>query len=276
MRKSRSYPENMTCSRARERFTLTQNLSETSDALHAFKHKDFERTQHLANAGLPSSRDLTHRLTVKEVLLKFVNYMLERGEEEQRQDDYILGKSYAGFYYFLKWFVRSVILTLFTIGGNILGKEVGCAIKSGSICDENAFILWANTPHLASAVCGSLSGLLLGQWIGRLIWDKSGDLIQKGLRRCEKWADRTKVYLILICIIVYIVGTISFGAIFWKFVDIGGGGKSEMLLGGGVGSGIGVIFAGLAYWKTSPCVQGQQTPTIRSHAPINEPPILDV
>lgn len=266
MRKTRSYPERLVIIRNIEHNLLSREYQATQEALHAFKQKDLESAERLAQLGSPTSTSLIPnrgwRGRCFDYILRWLDYMLERGEEERKTNEQILTKSYAGFYYFLKWFIRSVFLTAFTVIGNILGKELGCAIKTHDVCDDNAFLLWDRSPHVIASLSGSISGLVIGQWVGRLFWDKSVETIQSCLRRCEKIADRSKCVLLMICIIVYLLGTITFGIIFWRFIKIESR-EISLLIGSSIGSIIGLIFAGYSYNRTSPCISNQETPQLR-------------
>lgn len=257
--RSASYPDFKTVNKN------YRTLHEQHQVIQAYKHKDHVRTENLASLGSSSSLNIRIKHNWKErccrSVSKLIDYFLEREEEAKKQDEYIQSKSYAGFFYFIKWFVRSFFFLVFTTLGSIAGKEIGCEIKDHATCHSGLFELVESSPHIESTILGALFGLLLGQWLGRVIWDTSTKYIGKCLRKIEKIADRTKAGLIILSFIVYIFITTGFSLIFLFFVDIGFDKKN--VLGGIVGGIIGLLCAIFAYRKKSSCTTGQQTPHVR-------------
>lgn len=273
-KRSKSFPENLSEIKQRE---YEQKHNELSVALQHFKEKDHHRTERLATIGSDSSlhlqRELTYGQRCCELFIRWGNYVMERSEESSREDFRIRQKSYAGFYYFIKWFARSVFVSLFTIAGSIGGKEIGCAIKEHKTCTITALDLAGNSPHIVSSVLGFIFGLLVGQWIGRFVWDHLTRQVLRCLRKLEKHADRTKLWLLITSLFVYIIGSGIFATIFWFFVKIDG--VRDNIIGGIVGGTIGLICAGLAYRKSSSCMSGQQTPGVNpSENGIDVPEII--
>jgi hypothetical protein len=123
-----------------------------------------------------------------------------------------------------------------------------------------------------STIIGSVFGLLVGQWLGRVLWDCLTKSILHSLRKIEKCADTSKACLIILALIVYILGTASFGTIFYFFVKIGD--DDNNIIGACVGGGIGLFCAVLAYRKSSSCQTGQQTPMVRGYESSINPPEL--
>jgi hypothetical protein len=267
-KRSRSYPERLSDIKDRE----------NNEVLNQFKEKDQCRTEQLAIGGSSNSIVYVHPPTCRkklfELFIRWGNYMLERGEKERADDLQISQKSYAGFYYFIKWFIRSIFFLIFTTVGSIGGKEIGCEIRDHHTCSITAVDLAGNSPHILSTIFGFIFGLFAGQWLGRLFWDHLTEHILYGLRRIEKCADRSKACLYIISILVYIVGITSFGFIFFFFVRIGS--ADDNVIGGFVGGLIGLACAVFAYRKNSNCRSGEQTPMIRVVSPIFEPPELKI
>ena len=259
-----------------EKKELEEKHIEVKETLQTFKEKDHQRTEHFARLGSPSSQHIVvERKKCYDTFLRVVNYLLERGEEERRQDSLIQRKSYAGFYYFIKWFVRTLFLTAFTVAGNIGGKEIGCAIKDHEVCGDSAFNLWEGSPHLIASICGSIVGLVSGQWLARLIWDHSVKCIRHCLRKCEKKADQTKLYLFVVTTFIYIAITGSFSIMFRLLVPVDDNENINTVVGGVIGAVVGLLLAVLAYRKTSPCVSGEEeTPHIKPQNSIIDPPTL--
>ena len=258
LKKSRSYPETIRDSHIREFNKEKLKLQKTIDK---FRVKDYNSAQHLADLDSPSSRDvIIHKTTCWDVISNIVNYFLEREEKSRLQDNTIRKKSYAGFYYFIKWFVRSLFFLIFTTLGSVAGKEIGCEIKDKHNCKTGVIELAGNSPHIVSTITGSIFGLIIGQWVGRVIWDKLTLSIRRCLRCIEKRADRTKALLLLTSAIVYVVVTSLFSVIFYFFVRV----NNDNIIGAIVGGCVGMILAILAYHKSSSCTNGQisETPMI--------------
>lgn len=261
-KRSWSYPERMIDMKERDFEKTRIQLVINQETLQKFKEKDQSRMEVMADLGSPSSTEPVQTLeyceTFGSLFIRWFNYLLERGENERKEDMIIRQKSYAGFYYFLKWFVRSVFLMVFTTLGSIGGKEVGCEIRSHSTCEITAIDLAGNSPSIVSTIFGSLFGLLVGQWVGRFFWDTVTKNILKCLRKLEKKADHSKLCLFFTAIIVYTFGILLIGTIFFFFVEIG----NSKIIGGVVGSCIGLFCAVIAYRKNSNCRSGQHTPMI--------------
>ena len=234
------------------------------EALNDFKIKDMERAERLASIGSQSSSEISlpDEHTCCSTVNRIINYLLERGEQTRRQDEIIQSKSYAGFYYFIKWFIRALFLLFFTTLGTIGGKEVGCEIKNHSACNSSVVDLAGNSPHIIASVLGSIFGLLAGQWLGRLVWDSTTLYIRRCLRKVEKWADRTKFFLFIFSVFIYLGVTTLFATIFWLFVDFKK--DSENIIGAVMGGILGLILAALAYRKSSSCRSGEETPMIKA------------
>lgn len=263
LHKSRSYPERLKDSHIRESENKIKLHIETIETL---KEKDYQRAQMLADMGSPSSRDVVVRTDWRKkfckVVVRAVNYFLEREEETRRADELIRRKSYAGFYYFIKWLVRSVFFLVFTTLGTIAGKETGCAIKDHDKCTSGVIELANSSPHIIASIVGSIFGLLLGQWLGRLIWDKMTMTIRHCLRKVEKLDDRTKMYLLILSLVMYVCMITIFAIVFWLFVNFNK--DKENVIGAIVGGCIGVILAILAYRKGSSCQVEPETPMLQS------------
>lgn len=262
MERSRSYPERLYDLRTRE----------SIETIKEYKRKDHDRAEHLAEIGSLSSLNIPERKTCCSVLIRCSNYLLERGEKEQLEDEIIRQKSYAGFYYFIKWFIRTTFILFFTTIGSVAGKEVGCEINEHSTCEINAVDLTGNSPHIVSTVFGLIFGILLGQWLGKFIWDNLTKSILKCLRRIEKFADRTKTVLLVFSLCVYAIGTVSFSVIFYFFIRIGGG--DHNIIGAFVGGFTGLVCAMISYRKNSSCSSGQKTPMVTFTASSIELPEL--
>jgi hypothetical protein len=244
-----------------------EDHDEDLKTLDSFRRKDQNRTERLARLGSSSSRVpvvIEPKCCTRcgRIMIRLMNYFLERGEEEQQRDREIYQKSYSGFYYFIKWFIRAVFILAFTISGNILGKELWCQIKYHDYCDNNVFDLWSETPHIIASILGSVIGLLIGQSLGRLLWDKSTDYIQKLLRACEKKADESKCFLFSLCVLIYILGTVIFTLVFWEFVDLIDNKTYNMLIGTASGGFVGILLAFYAFKKHRPCISGEFTPKL--------------
>lgn len=274
-KRSKSYPEGLSELKDRE---YREKLETHREVLQEFKEKDHRRAETLAIMGSNSSLDAPIRLTwyqqCCELFVRWGNYIMERNEEVMREDFRIRQKSYAGFYYFIKWFARSVFLTFFSILGSIGGKEIGCAIKDHRTCSITALDLAGNSPHIVASLLGSLCGILFGQWIGRFLWDHITRNIMRCLRKLEKRADKTKLWLLITSIFIYIIGSIMFSIIFWLFVKIHG--VKDNILGAIVGAIVGALCAGIAYKKSHKCMSGQQTPSITMQTEIVIPPELEL
>jgi hypothetical protein len=275
MHKSRSFPERLHEAAVREHKEREVRFNIQTETLDRYRAKDHERTEQLARIGSPSSTDIevvVHvdwRARCCHWVSRMVDYFLEREEETRRQDEIIQRKSYAGFYYFIKWFIRAFFFLVFTTLGTIAGKEIGCEIKDHGTCETSAIELVDSSPHIIASIIGSIFGLLTGQWIGRYIWDHTTKCTQRCLRRTEKWADRSKAFLILMAAIVYASVTASFATVFFFFVDLGQ--DDENIIGGIVGGCIGLVCAVLAYRKSSSCRSGEQTPMVRGVYNDDEP-----
>lgn len=277
-KRSRSYPERLCDVKEREISRQQHRLLVSTEALNQFREKDHDRAEHLASLGSPSSRTIAPSTgccyRCNNLFIRLGNYILERGEEERREDHRISQKSYAGFYYFIKWFIRSIFFLIFTTVGSICGKEIGCEIKDHDTCKVQVLALAGNSPHIIATMLGFICGLILGQWFGRFIWDHLTKSILRCLRSMEKCADESKAFLIGLAFFVYVLGTVSFGTIFYFFIDIGNG--DDNIIGGLVGGVVGLFCAIIAYRKNSSCRSGQETPMVRSSDSIEDPPELNL
>lgn len=280
--KSNSYPENLKNAQTRERIEQERENAERereqTETIEKFREKDFQRTARFASLGSPSSTEVVvivdWRASCCRATLRLVNYLLEREEKAQFEDEQIRKKSYAGFYYFIKWFIRALFFLIFSTLGTIAGKETGCAIKDNSACDSKVVDLVDGSPHMAATILGTVFGLLIGQWIGRFVWDCSTEYIRRVLRRLEKWEDKSKIFLFLVSSLVYVTVSGVFTIVFFFFVKIG---DKTNVIGAIVGGCIGVILAGLAYRKSSNCRSGEQeTPMAYPENPRLTPPELVV
>uniref|UniRef100_A0A6C0EJP6 Uncharacterized protein n=1 Tax=viral metagenome TaxID=1070528 RepID=A0A6C0EJP6_9ZZZZ len=256
-RRSRSYPENLNEVKEREFIQQQQELLDSKEVINQFQEKDHNRAEELADFD-----SVRQRRTCCNLLIRWGNYILERGEEERREDSNISRKSYAGFYYFIKWFVRSMFFLISTTIGSVLGKEIGCEIRDHDTCDIRAVELAGNSPHIISTVCGFVVGLIMGQWLGRFIWDHITKNILSCLRGIEKYADESKMCLMFLAVLVYILGIVSFGIIFYFFVDIGHG--DDNIVGAIIGGVVGLCCAIFACRKNSNCRSGQETPMVHN------------
>lgn len=267
MQKSRSFPEGLKDLTSRENSEHKVTISVQAETIQRYKEKDHERTEQLAHIGSPSSSEMqvvVHvdwRARCCHWWARVIDYFLEREEESRKQDEIIQSKSYAGFYYFIKWLIRSLFFLIFTTLGTISGKEVGCEIKDHDTCNTSAIELVDSSPHIVASIIGSLFGLIVGQWLGRYVWDRATQCTQHCLRRIEKLADRSKLFLIITAAIVYITVTASFAAVFFFFIDLNQ--DDENIIGAVVGGMIGLVCAVLAYRKSSTCQTGQRTPMVR-------------
>jgi hypothetical protein len=273
--KSRSYPENLKDARTRE---YIQEQKEQNEIIEKFREKDFQRTERFASLGSPSSTEVVvvidWRASCCRTTSRITNYLLEREEDAQYEDEQIRKKSYAGFYYFIKWFIRALFFLIFSTLGTIAGKETGCAIKDNSACKSNVIDLIDGSPHMAATILGTIFGLFIGQWVGRLVWDYSTEYIRRFLRRLEKWEDKSKIFLFLVSSFVYVIVSGVFTIVFFFFVKIGNG---PNVIGSIVGGCLGLILAGLAYRKSSNCRSGEQeTPSVHPENPRLTPPELVV
>jgi hypothetical protein len=268
MNRTRSFPERISDMKDNQ-------LIITTESLQQFREKDHNRTELLAIIGSTSSLEIINNSNYCneccKLFIRWGNYILEVGEQEQNEDFYIRQKSYAGFYYFIKWFIRSIVLLFFTTLGSIAGKEIGCEITEHTTCPIKVLDLTSSSPHIISTILGFICGLVSGQWLGRYIWDNLTKNVLICLRKVEKYADESKVFLISISMIIYIIGIISFGTIFYFFVDI----KHDNIIGAIVGGSIGLVCAVLAYRKNSKCRSGEQTPMIQSFSQ-DDPPELNI
>lgn len=262
MKKSSSYPFSL-------RDQTNYDLKEHRITIHQFKEKDFDRTERLAQLGSQSSFHIVSRPTCLQrccrTTERIINYLLERGEESTRLDLAIQEKSYAGFYFFVKWFVRSVFFLIFTTFGTIGGKEIGCLIKDHESCQNGVIELTDSSPHLVASMFGMMFGLLAGQWIGRFVWDHIIFQVRRCLRKLEKYADRSKLFLFLMSVIIYIFVTSSFSLMFFFFVDLGISSEHNAIVGASIGAFLGLLFTIFAYLKRSDCQSGQDaTPPLES------------
>lgn len=278
IKKSSSFPEGLNEATQREFLYQQNTILSQKDALNQFREKDHDRTEQYARMGSSSSilmdkpPNCVHRCC--NLFIRWGNYMLERGENERKMEQSIRQKSYAGFYYFLKWFVRSLFLLVFTTMGSVAGKEVACEIQDHSTCNITAVNLAGNSPHILATIIGSIFGLLSGQWLGRFAWDHTTRKIMTCLRLIEKLADRTKAGLIFVSIMVYAFGIASFGTIFFFFVKIGH--ADNNIIGGLVGGGIGLVCFAIAYHRNSTCRTGEETPMILVLDPPNIPDLPEL
>lgn len=278
-KRSNSYPKSLSDLKQEDFLQQQENLIKISQALQSFKEKNQDDQERLASLGSPSSNEIPSELpscsqSCCQILTRWVNYVLERGEEETRKDERIRQKSYAGFYYFIKWFIRSIMILLFTVLGSIGGKEIGCEIRDHDTCNIKAVDLAGNSPHIIATILGSICGLLSGQSFGRLVWDCIVNTMLKCLRKLEKCSDKSKSILFLFSLLIYLSGIVLFGGIFFFFVDIGHG--DDNVIGGLVGSGVGIVCATIAYRRNNPCRSGQQTPMVRPISSILSPPEIVV
>jgi hypothetical protein len=273
--RNNSYPESVKDTIKRERY---KDFIIQTETIQHFKQKDQSRTEHFANMGSPSSASVvTHynwKTKYSNSISKILDYWLERKDLEQNKE--IKLKSYAGFFYFIKWFVRALFLLFFTVLGTIGGKELGCEIKDHSECKTGVIELANSSPHIISSIVGSIFGLLLGQSLGKFIWDYSTNRIQRCLRIIEKKADQSKVFLIILSGAIYIINTTLFFLVFIFFIDIGQ--DKNNITGGLIGGGVGLICAVGAYRKASSCRSGEpETPLVYSiYNPTEDIPQLDL
>lgn len=283
IQKSHSYPERLKESHERkvkeERAKLESDVKTHAETLHAFRKKDHQRAERFARLGSPSSTEVIVHINWHarccRAMTKAVNFFLEREEESRRQDELIQSKSYAGFYYFIKWFIRALFFLIFTILGTIAGKEIGCEIVDHDTCNSGVVELADSSPHIVASIIGFVFGLLVGQWVGRIIWDKMTSTIQHCLRKIEKKADRTKAWLVVTAGVVYIVVTGAFTVVFLFFVDLNQ--DDENIIGAVVGGCIGLVLAMLAYRKSSSCRSGQSdTPMVCPSSSTLVPPEIIV
>lgn len=280
MERSRSYPESIhdisQMNVKRELTETKQELQSAEEALNQFKEKDQARINRLVSMDSNSSIEMTmtnQSPTCKSTLLKLINYLLDRGEQSRRLNNQIKFKSYAGFYYFVKWLIRSIFLLFFTTLGNIAGKEIGCAISDHRICDLPVVSLAGNSPHIIGTILGTIIGLITGQFIGLRLWNCGVQVILGTLRRIEKMADSSKAFLYTLCVLLYTINIALFSIMFHFFVPI----TFSALIGGFTAAIIGLIIAIGAYQKISRCYQGQQTPQVRSiNIVIENPPQLEL
>lgn len=272
MNKSHSYPKNL-----KEAYKYT--IDSQKETIQQYKIKDQKRAQYFADIGSPSSSQIPSTTNWKIIccntLSKMVNYMLEQEEETQRQDEEIRKKSYAGFYYFIKWFIRALFFLIFSTLGTIAGKEIGCEIKDHESCKAEITALIENSPHLVATILGMIFGLIIGQWLGRIVWDSSIVCFRRILRKLEKIADKSKAILILFSFFIYLIITSMFTVIFYFFVKIGH--ADHNLIGCIIGGFLGLLLAIFAYRKASSCRNGEmETPIIVAQYNNIEPPELIV
>ncbi len=269
----RSFPERLSDIKQREYEEGMEELRVNIDSLQQFRKKDQNRAEEFARMGSMSSISLLPKKSNFDnccnLIIRWGNFLLERGEEERMKDKRIQQKSYASFYFFIKWFIRSMFLMIFTTLGSIIGKEIGCEIKSHKTCDLTAIDLAGNSPHIIATVLGFFFGLITGQWLGRLIWDTCVKYILICLRTIEKKADESKIFLIALSIFVYIIGITSSSIIFFFFVHIGG---DNNIIGALIGGIIGLICAIIAFSRNSPCQSGQKTPMHKGIIQTVDPP----
>lgn len=235
-----------------------------------------DRTQALADSGATSSfpphYDLTEGPTRASVWIRLLNYLLERSEVDRLRDEQIRRRSFAGFYYFIKWTIRSLFLMAFSVAGNIGGKELGCMITSHDSCSSPWWSLIDSAPHMISALMGLMVGLLLGQSIGRWLWDHMMETIQRTLRFLERKADRTKCLLILSSICIFLVFEAT-----WIFLGLTLFPETFMqVLFGLSGVLLTLLFVIASYYKLSPCITGQRSPLSPPVAMVTHPPPLEL
>jgi hypothetical protein len=274
--KSNSYPERLKDAHDRhireEKGKLDDELKVTVQTLDQFREKDHARAEHFAKLGSPSSVEviihIDWRARCCNSVSRAINFFLEREEETRRVDDIIRKKSYAGFYYFIKWFVRALFFLIFTTLGTIAGKEIGCEIKDHDACESGVVELADNSPHIVASIVGSLCGLILGQWVGRIIWDKMTLCVRRCLRKLEKKADKTKAWLIVTSIVVYVIVTGAFASIFFFFVDLDQ--DDENIIGAVVGGCIGLLLSSCSYGQVS------ETPMVHPDSARIDPPVIIV
>src|SRR3990167_8178547 len=172
MKKSHTYPESL------REYSLNELKLQINEHLHTietYREKDQLRTELFAELGSPTSSDIVKVEDWKAIFCrtfsKVINYILERDKESTRKDEILRLKSYAGFYYFIKWFTRALFFLVFSTLGSIAGKEIVCLIEDSSGCDTKAVDLIDSSPHLIASISGLLFALLIGQWLCRIIWD---------------------------------------------------------------------------------------------------------
>jgi len=209
--------------------------TENNDIILKFKEKDHERTERLARSGSNSSFDITQEVncchnccrSFCRLCFRLMNYIFESETEAKRMNDILHYKSYASIYYFIKWFTRSLFFLFFTTLGTIAGKELGCVIKDNDKCKTGVLELADSSPHIIAYLIGSVFGLLVGQWLGRLIWDNLFNRINLDSIR--------QVWLYVISILVYISVTSCFALIFLLFIDMGNSEVIGSIIGGIIG-----------------------------------------
>lgn len=242
----------------------------------AFREHNQARTQQMADSGMESSQNfIIHRANrCAEIFYRWLEYILERSEEDRMLDQTIQARSYAGFFYFIKWLLRSLFLALFAVAANIAGKELGCEIKSHTKCQDSAILLWGSSPHVIASLIGMLCGIVIGQWMGRIVWDKTIDSTRRCLRVLERLEDRCKSYLVVFSISLSVVCSVVIAGVFYQYVNIFSTKQYDALL-GGAGCLLGCSFiAGWLYIKGSPCISGQHTPFESGNIRIENPPEL--
>jgi len=277
--KSHSYPERLKDAQERnvkeEKDKLEKKVQIHVETLDKFREKDHDRAERLAELGSPSSTDVVVHIDWRarccNSISMVIDYVLEREKEAQQEDERIQRKSYAGFYYFIKWFVRALFFLVFTTIGTIAGKEIGCEIKDHGKCQTGVVELAEGAPHLVSSIIGMVIGLIIGQWVGRFVWDHLTKNIRRCLRKLEKKADRSKAWLIATSGCVYVLVTGAFATVFFFFVDLGQ--DDENIIGGVAGGLIGLILAVVAYRKSSSCRSGEaETPMVYPSSSNLDPP----
>lgn len=262
MKKSNSYPESI----------KNKSEREFKEVVIAFKEKDQDNAERMAELGSPSSRELqikedTWANRCCSLLIRWGEYILEKNIASKREDFLIQERSYSGVYYFVKWVVRSVFFLFFSTLGSIAGKEVWCGISSGQPCASSVIELVSDSPNIVASILGFLFGLLVGQWLGRIVWDTSLSLTVSCLKRFRKYR---KIYLSLLSLFVYLSGIASFGLVFFFFVDV----KGSVYIGCASGVVLGLFLAVISYRKNSDCRSVKETPFIGSSETFQNPPEL--
>jgi hypothetical protein len=200
-------------------------------------------------------------------MIRWGEYILEKNIASKTEDLLIQERSYSGVYYFVKWVVRSVFFLFFSTLGSIAGKEVWCGVSTDQPCSSSVIELVSDSPHIVASILGFLFGLLIGQWIGRIVWDTSLTLTVSCLKKFRK---HRKIYLFLLSIFVYISGIASFGVIFFFFVET----KGSVYIGCSSAILLGILLAVISYRKNSNCRSNKETPFIGVSETFQNPPEL--
>jgi hypothetical protein len=231
MKKSSSYPESLNEIKTRELSECIDINIEITDVLQNFKEKDHSRTERMAEIGSEDSTMLNPpNKSCKELFIRMIYYLLEISEESRKREKLLYQQSYVGFFFFIKWLVRSIFLLVFTTFGSISGKEIGCLIKSHSSCGGAVAELAGASPHIISTIIGLLFGLLIGQWIGKFLWDS---ITKHIMREFELYGH--KLYVISVFTLILTIAT--FSTVFYFFVHIK---KNDRTVNSIIGASIGI------------------------------------